>query len=723
MSWLQGWKRRIPITIDPTVISGGLSEDLIDFPARINISNSSGRNGADITKVFDELPAVPPINFKEHKCYSSFNPVITFSKPTGSSVRLTSNTTGLGQGYVFLSFSTDFLQNKKLKYTWANYSGDIDDWQRCRIYDGFYDRSSSTDFPSGSGFPSKGYGFLQQIEYLTGSVSSHTITETIDVSNSTQDYVTIFWYLRDAHAGTSMYFTISNIQILDLSDVVVHEVDLSASIVNEQTGTYFDYSVSQGPGNYKKIAITTSDGTTQCPVEIDNWGVDIETADLWAKVPTITSGTNTQLYLYYNGEEEDNTEYVGDTTSSAAQNVWDDNYVGVWHMSQDPSGGSGCMKNSVSDSRHGTPVGTLDLVGAQIGKGINFDGSDERVDVSSHSSLELNTFTLSFWAQLDNYTTSNGGVGKCGSFFPGPGGTEYNVDFYNGTARGLIRKTAGADADSIDVEDNNWHLWTLRVNDEEVHLFKDGISSGSPTARTIGDLDFSNHYTFHMAGDGYGATSDLDGVVDEVRISNTDRSEDWIKTTYQSDCNNLLTFEDHEYDVSSTKYLEASNVVDTTATIYGEIPSDKHDAYINVYYDLSDGGTEKSNWINYQELGLKLSGENFNTTISGLVPFNTYYYRWYATYSGSEPSESWSPSYSFFISEGKILKGTSNNFVAVYPEPDSTFYNTSFACVSYGTGAGLNVVENDEVRLFWPSTVSGTGNTIKENASDLTSVR
>jgi hypothetical protein len=70
-----------------------------------------------------------------------------------------------------------------------------------------------------------------------------------------------------------------------------------------------------------------------------------------------------------------------------------------------------------------------------------------------------------------------------------------------------------------------------------------------------------------------------------------------------------------------------------------------------------------------------------------------------------------------------ILKGTSNNFIAITAEDNSTFSNPNFACVSKGTGAGFNVVRNDALVQYWPSTVSGTGNTIRQDASDLTSVR
>jgi hypothetical protein len=85
----------------------------------------------------------------------------------------------------------------------------------------------------------------------------------------------------------------------------------------------------------KNIAITDSNDN-QLYIEIERWDWENEEANLWVKVPTIASGTDTNLYLYYDTTVSGNITYVGDTGDTPAQNVWDDNFVGVWHMSQNP---------------------------------------------------------------------------------------------------------------------------------------------------------------------------------------------------------------------------------------------------------------------------------------------------------------------------------------------------------------------------------------------------
>ena len=81
--------------------------------------------------------------------------------------------------------------------------------------------------------------------------------------------------------------------------------------------------------NRKKIAVTTSNGTTQCYVEIERFDYVNSVAWLWVKVPSVASGDTTILYLYYDANQADNISYVGDTTDTITNNVWDSNFVVV----------------------------------------------------------------------------------------------------------------------------------------------------------------------------------------------------------------------------------------------------------------------------------------------------------------------------------------------------------------------------------------------------------
>lgn len=122
--------------------------------------------------------------------------------------------------------------------------------------------------------------------------------------------------------------------------------------------------------NRKKIAVTTSDGVTQCYVEIEKWDNINEKAWLWVKVPSINALEDTVLYLYYDKNHIDNTDYVGDTDSLSAENVWDDNFKLVIHMNDDLDAIH--VRDSTSNNNDGTKKFSPYEVAGKIGKAQHF---------------------------------------------------------------------------------------------------------------------------------------------------------------------------------------------------------------------------------------------------------------------------------------------------------------------------------------------------------------
>jgi len=123
-------------------------------------------------------------------------------------------------------------------------------------------------------------------------------------------------------------------------------------------------------GNRKRIAVTTSDGVTQCYVEIEKWDDVNKKAWLWVKVPSVSALEDTDLYLYYDKDHIDKVAYVGDTDSFPAENVWDNNFKLVAHMNNDPDAIH--VRDSTSNNNDGTKrFGPAEVVG-KIGKAQHF---------------------------------------------------------------------------------------------------------------------------------------------------------------------------------------------------------------------------------------------------------------------------------------------------------------------------------------------------------------
>src|SRR6056297_3563809 len=135
-----------------------------------------------------------------------------------------------------------------------------------------------------------------------------------------------------------------------------------------------------------KIAVTKSDGTTQIYAEVEQWDEASEKALLWVSKSdlTLTAASTTELYLYYDSTKADNTTYIG--TSGNRTEVWDSDFVAVYTLAQDPTGGTGCILDSTGNGHHGTPQGSMtsgDLVDGLIGLALELDGNDDYIEIPS----------------------------------------------------------------------------------------------------------------------------------------------------------------------------------------------------------------------------------------------------------------------------------------------------------------------------------------------------
>jgi len=395
---------------------------------------------------------------RERDRYSSFNPVVTFSKSGSEELQIQSTSGSLGDGVAFAVFDRSYLDGKKIRIEWDGSSG-FSEAYRCCVSDGEFRRDIDADWAEGSDgnfHHTKGNGELAIIDQVSGSSFDHDVTSaTLDLSGGTEDKATLFVFLNDGHSAGSCTIHLQALQVLDaVTEAVLKEAELSGDVVMEKTGSYGDYgyvsssattttassttsstttappgtgwlpgwarrlqitidhtkidseltdfplmvllSASSGQSsadvtdvfdklgsdaNRKKIAVTTAEGTTQCYVEIERWDHSNEKAWLHVKVPTVKANVDTILYLYYDASQPDNTTYVGDTGDAAAQSVWDSDFMAVYHLDEDPTGGAGAIKDSTGN-HNGTAYNmeSGDLGSQKVGNGLTFGGTNEYID-------------------------------------------------------------------------------------------------------------------------------------------------------------------------------------------------------------------------------------------------------------------------------------------------------------------------------------------------------
>ena len=311
--------------------------------------------------------------------------------------------------------------------------------------------------------------------------------------------------------------------------------------------------------NSKKIAFEFEDSGTECYAEIEEWDNSNNLAHIHVKVPSIPATAGSYLIMYYDEAHADNSTYIGDTGETAAQNVWDSHFKGVYHMGQDPSGTAPQILDSTSNARHGTANGSMtsgDLVAGLTGKALHFDGVDDYLNLGPvHSSSICTLETVYNTSQ----TASSDRIYLSAASMPGSVilaqmyiDRDYpylNARIYSSNSYGFIGNTGTG------YLNDGAHHYAAYTHDGSLQQMQSD----------------SNHYTnadTHTAissGDWYVGSQEAvtpaifsDVIISEVRISDIARSASWLSATQKTLTDSNLTLETFPNDLKTSADFEFS---------------------------------------------------------------------------------------------------------------------------------------------------------------------
>ena len=278
------------------------------------------------------------------------------------------------------------------------------------------------------------------------------------------------------------------------------------------------------------IRFVDSGGAT-LDYEIDSWDDAGETAAVWVRVPQVDLGSTTDyIHLYYNNTA------ASDAQTPAA--LWPTG-TGVYHLDEDPGpGGAGDIKDSDGTSNNGTADASMtagDLVTGQIGKAIDFDGSDDYIDFASTN--VGNSFTISAWIKPDSSGTQIQAIAANSSNGSNTNGFRFFLNS-SGTTDGKIRFETGNGGSSnsaetatgvINLDEWNHVAVTVDRTAGTARIYHNGVDvTNDGTIRTDFNT-FSDWEIGRMEG-----SAEFTGVIDEFRVANSIRTADWIEASYLS---------------------------------------------------------------------------------------------------------------------------------------------------------------------------------------------
>jgi hypothetical protein len=326
------------------------------------------------------------------------------------------------------------------------------------------------------------------------------------------------------------------------------------------TDTVFTQALAGGAD----LRFTKADNTTLLPYQIERWDTAGKQAAVWVLVDTVKANSLTQTIRMHWGK-------TGVTSLSSGATTFGTNngFQAVWHM----VGGTGdepdATVNGLTTSAINAPADSAGL----IGRGRYLDGSTQYFQALNTASGPLNlnlthNYALSAWVKLASVTTNTGdghkiidkGDNQYVLAVYGNTGDDNGQHFWEITTRGnntynqCTSNTASTGANNCTgtgtpiTAESGVGIWTHVVGQYQGAPVSGAVAESlyvngalvstrqfTNTNNTGRNENFNVSLGVQAAGTaplGTTFTRYLNGILDEVRISNALRSADWIKLEY-----------------------------------------------------------------------------------------------------------------------------------------------------------------------------------------------
>ncbi len=220
------------------------------------------------------------------------------------------------------------------------------------------------------------------------------------------------------------------------------------------------------------------------------------------------------------------TIYTGGATAT-----WNSGYKGVWHL-----GNNNLASLSVIDSTGlNTSINNATASAGKIDGGASFSGS-AYIDSGGTLGKSYSGLCAQCWFNVSSSATSSTALGTFNSLTD----MSFELDVVNGTNSQMVATIlTGATLSTVtqtDMNSNNtWILAHITWDGSTLSLYKNGVLNNS-TASTAFSLSNTQTKNFTMGAQNAasGGAKNIKGLLDEVRVSNVNRTKDWILTEYNN---------------------------------------------------------------------------------------------------------------------------------------------------------------------------------------------
>jgi hypothetical protein len=343
------------------------------------------------------------------------------------------------------------------------------------------------------------------------------------------------YYLHDSNTGSSpaWYNTSWSYRkklTVDAAQVPADQTDFPV-LVSLATDSDLAAKAQNSPTAGYDILFTSSNGTSVLSHEIEKF--DDTTGELvaWVEIGSLSSSADTEFYMYYgNPSALDQQDLSG---------TWSNGFEAVYHLHDDFTDSSG---NHIAATNNGS----ADTTAGAAGDAQTFNGSSHYIDTNWTSNYASSAnFTWTGWFKPNTVNGSDDILG-----IEDRGGSD------NSEIRLAVRddQAPSGEADSYDVwirpdsggsysatvaitnpEDGNWHYAALQRDSLTGRLFYDG---GQVDFGPVGSVALNFPVTLLIGAqwntDGADQRNYFEGDLDEIRVINAVRTENWLTTEYNN---------------------------------------------------------------------------------------------------------------------------------------------------------------------------------------------
>lgn len=293
------------------------------------------------------------------------------------------------------------------------------------------------------------------------------------------------------------------------------------------SGTY-DYlaHTTHSPGKVTDLngydIIFTSDaaGSTKLDHEIESYAHDTGVCVFWVRIPTVATASDTLIYVFYGNSSVT-------TSQQSIAGVWNSDYTGVWHL---PNGAT----LSTVDSKGAFNFTNVNSVAAVTGKldggaGTFYDVT--YLKINGDAAFNTANWTAEAWWYRTGGPATYGNNILAHAQSTGAAG---HWALYGDAANKLVVDIPWVKGEVVvggtTVPLNAWSHVVATKSGNTYTVYLNGASDGSASDASAPTVS-GNVYA---GGAEAGIGNPLAGSLDELRVSATARSGDWVATSYNN---------------------------------------------------------------------------------------------------------------------------------------------------------------------------------------------